>query len=359
MKKILLFTDSLVSGGAQRQIVGLAKLLHDKEFEVKLIYYHPLEFYKPYLEEYCVPYECVYGANDSKKRLFKIAKAIREFKPDVVISYLDVPNIITCLLKVCGMKFRLIVSERNTTQTLTMRDRVKFFLMRWTDVIIPNSYSQEKFINEHYNSLKNKVTTITNFVDTVLFAPLSSQKECKKYKEIISVGRICPQKNVKRFIESIVILNKLRNDFHISWYGKLLGDYGQECLDLVKKYGIENIIHFCGDNENIIACYHKSDIFILPSTYEGFPNVLCEAMSCGLPVLCSDTCDNPTIVKDGENGYLFNPYNTEDIVDKIETMLNLPTEELHNMGAKSRIIALDKFSAESFISKYIMIIQNI
>ena len=299
MKKVLLFIDSLVSGGAQRQIVGLAKLLHDKKYEVKLIYYHPLEFYKPYLDENGVTYECVPGASYSQARFFKIAKSIREFKPDVVISYLDVPIIISCLLKACGMKFKLIVSERNTTQTITLRDRVKFFLMRWADVIVPNSYTQEKFIKEHYYSLKNKVVTITNFVDTEMFVP--SINKSNQTTRIVVVGRVSEQKNILRFLKVIKILKDRDMDFVVDWYGYTAEPYNSQCKKITQKYEIGDVFSFHNPTLNIISEYQDCDVFCLPSIYEGFPNVICEAMSCGKPILCSNICDNPMIVKDNYN----------------------------------------------------------
>ena len=217
MKKVLVFIDDLTSGGAQRQNVGLAKLLHDKGYDVKLIYYHPLEFYKPYLEENGVPHECVEGACNGKKRIYMIGKAIMGYNPNVVISYLNVPNIISCFLKACGLKYKLIVSERNTTQVLTIQERIKFFLMKWADRIVPNSYSQEKFIKENYPSLTSKVTTITNFVDTDYFSPIETPES--EICRIIVVGRVSEQKNTLRFLEAVKKLKDEGHRFHVDWYG--------------------------------------------------------------------------------------------------------------------------------------------
>ena len=80
--------------------------------------------------------------------------------------------------------------------------------------------------------------------------------------------------------------------------------------------------------------------------------MLCEAMSCGKPVLCSCVCDNPSIAQDGKNGFLFNPRNIDDMVDTIKRYLDLTENEKTMMGKVSREIALDLFSKDKFIKRY-------
>ena len=75
-------------------------------------------------------------------------------------------------------------------------------------------------------------------------------------------------------------------------------------MQLIEQYGLEDTFVFHEPCSNIFEKYQESDIFVLPSINEGFPNVLCEAMSCGLPILGTDVCDNSSIVRHEENGYL-------------------------------------------------------
>ena len=97
-------------------------------------------------------------------------------------------------------------------------------------------------------------------------------------------------------------------------------------------------------------------MFCLPSLYEGFPNTLCEAMSCGKPVLCSRVCDNPSIVSEGKNGLMFDPTNEGDMANTIKRFFDLPLVEKEKMGKMSRDISEKIFSEVSFIRKYIEII---
>ena len=110
-------------------------------------------------------------------------------------------------------------------------------------------------------------------------------------------------------------------------------------MSFTVKIARDDIVEFHPPTSDVVSVYRNSDIFILPSIYEGFPNVLCEAMSCGLPVLASNVCDNPNIVADGENGLLFNPLSIDDMAEAISSMLTLPRQKLEEMGKKSRRIA--------------------
>lgn len=358
MKRILLLIESIGSGGAERQLTGLAVMLKQKGLKVEVCYYVKNEFYLSYLDDNGVDSCFLSEATNSRKRFFVLRKHIKSFKPDTIISYSASPSMITCLMKLLGAKFNLIVSERNTTQQLTFREKLRFFLYRWADCIVPNSHSQADFIRIHFSNLSSKIFVITNFVDTEKFSPagiaLSEHEEIR----MVCVGRLMPQKNIPRFIEAI---SKVVTDgfkIHVDWFGQdFEKSYTDICFEAIRKYHLESIFVFHSPSQNIQEEYLRADVFCLPSVYEGFPNVLCEAMSCGKPVLCSRVCDNPNIVQEGENGFMFNPYEPEDMATAIERFIILPYEKKMAMAQKGREIALELFSSESFINKYLKIVR--
>lgn len=356
MKSVVLLIDSLDSGGAQRQMVGLAKLLHDKGYQINVIYYHPIYFYRSYLDEHHIHNKYVTGSENKIKRIFLIARAIRQFKPEVVISYLDSPNIIACLIKALGIKFRLVVSERNTSQDLSYIEKTKFYLYRYADSIVTNSYTQERFINNNFPIWGYKTKVITNFVDTDLFHPL--HKEKREKLRILVVGRVSRQKNVLAFLQAVHILKRNGISFSVDWYGRVDDDTFKQSKRLIDTHLLDDVFSFHKPTIDIVSEYQQSDIFCLPSLYEGFPNVICEAMSCGLPILCSNVCDNSLVVKDGENGFLFDPSNIEEMANKMMTMLRMPEDIRHEMGNYNRLMAETYFSRKSFVEKYIKLINQ-
>lgn len=112
-------------------------------------------------------------------------------------------------------------------------------------------------------------------------------------------------------------------------------------------------------NQSIEVEYRKADVFCLPSLYEGYPNVEAEAMSCGLPILCSNVCENPYIVEEGVNGFLFNPESPENIATAIHKMIGLTKTERQEMGIRNRILCLERNTEDAFLKSYVKLIDNL
>lgn len=351
-KRILCLIDSLASGGAQRQMVGLASLLKSAGYPVKVVTYYDIPFYRPQLQEKGIEYEYMACGAHLLNRLHKIGKAIKQFRPDVMISYLDTPNILASLLHIANKnRWKLIVSERNTTQALSRREKIKFALFRFADIIVPNSFSQGDFIAKHYPQYVDKCHVITNFVDTEIFSPVAKETD-SDVLHIIGVGRILKQKNIPMLIEAIHIILEKGCNVRVDWYGEKFDTYN-ECMQLIRQYSLEGVFEFHEPCNNIIEKYRESDLFVLPSIYEGFPNVLCEAMSCGLPVIATDVCDNGRIIKHEGNGYLVPSGDTRKLADRLLQFIELSPIQRRAMGNISRSTAVDLFSKESFVKKYI------
>lgn len=356
--KIVCFIDSLVSGGAQKQMTGLAILLRQENMDVELIYYNKNSFFQSDLDRNSVTHRLIAGKG-SLQRIFNLYKYIKSKNPEVVISYLDTPNIIALFLKLIGLDYKLIVSERNTTVgTLSWKEKLKYVLFRYADVIVPNSYSQYSFISKNFPHLKEKLVVITNFVDTVAFFPDNSVKSHNKLK-LISVGRINEQKNVLLFIDAIMLSIQKGLKVEVDWYGRYESlDYFNSCLQRISEHNLSEIFKFFEPTTDIAKKYAQADVFCLPSIFEGTPNVVCEAMACGLPIICSDVCDNSQIIEDGVNGYLFDPLDSNSIAIGIEKVVARMSVDRVQMGLESRRIAEEKFSQALFIKRYKGIINN-
>ena len=352
MKHILCLIESLGSGGAERQLSGLAVMLRQQGYDVEVFYYIKKEFYLPRLQENDVKACYCEEAENPRTRFFALRRYIYQNRPDVVISYSPATSMIAGLLKALGGRFRLIVSERNTTQTLTKREKAKFWFYRWADLIVPNSYAQSNFIGKHYPKYASKTKVITNFVDTDFFCPDEIERQPSAICRVACVSRLAEQKNVLGFLDVVKRLKENEVPLLIDWYGSTNTDYGYQCMKKVQELDLGDFITFKGETDDIRSVYRQYDVMCLPSFYEGFPNVVCEAMSCGTPILCSRVCDNPFIVTDGENGWLFDPKNVDDMADKIKTFVAMAAEQLKAMSIANRQKALGLFSTTAFIEKY-------
>lgn len=360
MKRIFLFMDSLGAGGAQRQLTGLAVMLKNRGYAVKVVTYYDLPFYKYVLDDNCCEYECLNVS--SKLCLPKLIRSIRHFKTNVVISYQTTPNALACVAAVMT-GVRLIVSERNTHFALNLKDKLVFQLYRRAYKVVPNSYSEGGFIRGHFPFLADKTVVISNFVDLNVFTPVADKKVVRDFLVVASVKA---SKNTKNFIRAVRMAKDNGCDIKVKWYGVNPSSsdlpenvrYARECLDMVKTLGLEESIRLLPKRKDIQSAYREAGIFCLPSLFEGTPNVICEAMASGLPVIASRVCDNSHYVHDGENGILFNPDVPESIANAIMNIYGKSDEELRVWGLRSRDIAEEICSEESFVNKYIELIEK-
>ena len=358
MHSIFCLIDSLGAGGAQRQLVGLAGLLRQHGYHVEVGFYYQDLFYADYLTDAGIPYVFLHKATNKFTRWFYLSRYIQKIKPDVVIAFLDSPSICACVAKLCSRKFKLIVSERNTTRKISFSNRLKFFLFRFSDKIVPNSFTQGKFIEKHFPKLKSKIRVISNFIDVNTFTACNNKND-NDVPQIISVGRNVEQKNYLNMVETVNILVQRGVKAHFTWYAKSFANsYSQKVEEKIEEYKLGNIISIYSPVKNIADQYRASDLFWLASYYEGFPNVLCEAMACGLPVVCSDVCDNSIIVGDEEQEFIFSPDSPKQMADKLELLLSMSNEDRRAIGAKNSSRIHELCSKDAFVKKYIDIIEQ-
>lgn len=361
MKKILLFIDSLIAGGAQRQLVGLACLLKERGYTVKVATYYNHPFYKYLLDEKEIEYEC-FNVN-SKLSWISLIRCIHRFQADALISYQTVPNGMACVAaKICGI--RLIVSERNTHQRVSMKDKIIFNLYRWADCVVANSYSEKYFIDRHFPFLQKKTYAISNFVDLQRFQPCEKQNK-KDEKCIIIVASVMESKNTMSFIKAYYNAFQQGCRTKVLWYGVIPESnnlqknmvYTKECQKKIEEFGLENYFKLLPKRQDIQEAYREADVFCLPSHFEGTPNAICEAMASGLPIMASNVCDNARFVKPGKNGWLFDPKSIDDMFAVIALVADTPKSILYEYGNNSREIVESLCSEKDFISKYLKIIS--
>ena len=360
MKKILCLTDGFSLGGAERQLIGLAYFLKCKGYDVELCSYIKRDFYDSLIESYGLKYVCFNIEKDKIAKFKAVRKHIKGGHFDCVIVYKDRVAFIACVLKALGMKAKLIVSDRNTNLSRSKKDDLKFRLFSFADYVVPNANAQCAFIKKFYPKLSGKLVTINNFTDTNFFVPLQKPHDPGDVVNIMVAARIAEQKNILRFIDVVKRLKESNASFQIKWFGNVsFGEEGYEkqCRNLIDRYSLNDVFTFLPATNNILKEYQQCDVFCLPSLYEGYPNAVCEAMSCGKPILCSRVCDNPLIVDEGVNGLMFNPMDIDDMFSTISRFVKLSKELKDEMGRKSREIALKKFSEEAFVKKYIKLIE--
>lgn len=365
MTKIICFIESLSPGGAQHQLLILCRLLFEKGFDVTLVTYADVP------DHFSVPAgvkrKKIKVCNLKNKYLNALIKSIYIFyyivraKADCFISYRQRCNA-RMLIPICfrSRNIKVICSERNTTIRPTFYEKLLFsILYHRSDYIVANSRTQAEYIKLKQPNLKSKVKVIHNYTDLHNFTVSALPIDTSIIK-IAVFGRYDEQKNPIRFADAILaIKNKTNKAFEVHWYGgKAGGTIYQELEKKIEKLEV-NDCFICHDAVKdpslLMANFHA---ICLPSLYEGFSNSVAEGICSGRPMLVSDVSDNSVMVHNGENGFLFNPTNTDSICKAFLDFFNLSYDEMMLMSRASRKIAEVLFDKEAFINNYIELINS-
>ena len=190
--------------------------------------------------------------------------------------------------------------------------------------------------------------------DHVYVIPNPVRKIDSKYaplvnKKIISVGRLDYQKGFDNLIQGFAVLHSKYPDWELNIYGD--GSLRENLQKQIDRLELSNTVHLCGRTNNIDSKLDESSLFVLSSRFEGFPMVLVEAMSHGLPCVSYDCPNGPSdIIQNGHNGLLVENQNLSALIHAIETLINDPVERKrlgHNAPE-----SISSFSEETIVQKW-------
>ena len=352
MKKIniMYFIGSLASGGAERQLVELAKNVNKTKYNVFIVIYHDKIHYKYILGIEGVEVVCIEKKYTlSLLFLWRLVRFIRMNRIDIIHSYMTNTNVWARLagkLSCC----KIIIPSIRTTNLSSKWYLIERLLAKWTIRVITNSEAAKKEYLKNINVPSDFVTVIRNGIDldAVTKSPKTPPEELRlKYKikkddfVIVHVAGIDRNKNQLCLLKAIESTST--ENLKVLFVGRIRDNmYYQELQSYVKKHNIGKSVLFLGEQQDVFSIMNMSDLLVLTSLREAFPNVIMEAMSVGLPVISSDVGDVRYVVKDGKNGYLFP---ADDYVNLSELLIKMqstnPRGRIQMGKFGKRIIATD------------------
>ena len=367
---ILFVIDSLGPGGAQNQLSQLAIKLKEIGHKVSVFTYYPHNFFKPSLEKKNI--EVYYQPKQSKlglRVIIRLIKIIRRGSYDAVISFLDTPNLYAVIAnKISNRSIPVIISYRSKTDFSKLNAlslKVKESINKYADHIVANSIHEKNNWKKKYPELDHKLATIYNAVDLRRFKPTTINGKALKKNKLLIVGKCRPLKNGLLVIEAMKILkNREELNFKLCWVGvkdfeqKDFVRYVNKMTQLLDLYELGSYWEWLPPVKTIESCYTDCDAVLHPSLWEGLPNVVCEALSTGVPVLASSILDHPILVAQGERGFLFDPKSAAELADAISDFYRLSREDAQKMGANARDFAENNFDAGKIANKWINLIQQ-
>ena len=193
----------------------------------------------------------------------------------------------------------------------------------------------------------NRVVCIPNAVDTSFFRPASAAEKAGARRRLdlptdkaifVYVGRLGAIKGVDVLLQGWALASRQVHDYALL---VLVGDdsHKQGLLDIVSSPGVRESVLFVGRQRAVRDYYWAADVFVLASRTEGMSNALLEAMSCGLPAIASNVGGSPDVVRDGENGLLFESENYGQLVQRLALAMTM-RERWTEMGERARQVVI-------------------
>ncbi|MGF6835452.1 1,2-diacylglycerol 3-alpha-glucosyltransferase [Paenarthrobacter sp. TE4293] len=188
----------------------------------------------------------------------------------------------------------------------------------------------------HQHAFLRKVLPLSNGIDSSAYELQPGETiEPHSNPTVLFAGRLAEEKHVNVLIDAVAKTPRDLN-VHLEIVGG--GEVRPALEAQVARLGLGDRVRFLGlaSDEDLREAYIKADIFCMPGTAELQSLVTLEAMSASTPVLLANAMALPHLVRDGENGYLFTPNNSDELAAKITKLVELPPHELEAMGKLSR-----------------------
>lgn len=235
--------------------------------------------------------------------------------------------------------------ETMSFRTRTMLDLTLKRSIRRADKIITISEFSKNQIIKHFGVAPENIVIIPCAADEKKFFPMDDREAvrrqvCPKYgidgKYYLYLGNLEPRKNIVRLVEAYSKAVKKRSDIPLLVIAGGKGWLYEEIFNKVKELGLSDKVIFTGyvDDEDVPLIMNGAEAFCFPSIYEGFGMPPLEAMSCGVPVIVSNTSSLPEVT--GDCGISVDPYDTDDIAGALIKMTDRDFSEAQRIKGIER-----------------------
>ncbi|MCX8063359.1 MAG: glycosyltransferase [Anaerolineales bacterium] len=343
--RVAIVAGTLGYGGAEKQLVYLAKALAQLRIDVRVYCLTRGEPYEGVLYKEGIPLIWFGKPTQPILRVINLIKLLRDFRPHFIQSTHFYANLYVALASrlVGGVSIGSLRSDLE--YELGGNGFWGPWLLRSPQVILSNSHlARQRAIIHGLNPAR--VFVLPNVIDLHAFDRQSSQPFPYRFHEgqigIATVSRLIEAKRLDRFLR---ILSRVRQHFPML-KGIIAGDgpLRQHLEQQATMLGlIPDGVEFLGHCETVAALLSRMDIYGLTSDHEGFPNSLLEAMAASLPVITTPAGDAARIVQDGINGFVIRKEDEDSFVERLIWLVQHP-QPRRTMGAMGRQIVAKSYS---------------
>ena len=362
--QLTLVIHSLTSGGAERVVSIMANYWAAKDWTVTLLTMVDESvppFYNLDARIKYVPLGIAKSSPDpirallnNIKRIGTLRSSIIEHKPDAVISFMDTTNVLT-LIATWGLNIPVIVDEQIHPAMLSC-GRSWEVLRQWTyprasRVVAITARALSYFSPQ----IQLRGCVIPNPSPSVDIHEHSSGKVLDK-PSLIAVGRLEEQKGFDLLLQAFAKLKDRYPEWKLIVLGE--GSLRSELESLRNQLGLAERVDFRGVVKNPHDFLKQADIFVMSSRFEGFPNALCEAMACGLPVISTDCPSGPReIIREDIDGILVPNEDVSALAAAMERLM-CGEEERKRLAARAPEVT-ERFSLEKVMGMWEALINEV
>lgn len=367
--KLLVFISSLSSGGAERVTANLANHWALKGWDITIVTlrqqsddFYPLNnaVRRIALNIGGDSGNVIVGLIRNIRRVAALRRALRQIEPDVALGMMDRANVTLALASRGLRKMRAVGSERVYPPQHPLGalwERLRFYGYGHLYAVVAQTDKGAEWLKSHTKA--QRVFAIPNPASW----PLSNQipfikveKICRAGRKLLlAVGRLSAQKQFGLLVRCFQSLAVSHADWDLVILGE--GPLRSELEAQVSKANLENRVFLPGRAGNVGDWYECADLYVMSSSFEGFPNTLVEAMSYGLPVVSFDCDTGPRdIVRHNVDGVLVSSGDAQELTAALYQLMgdeNL-RRRLANRAADVRV----RFATERIAEKWELLFKE-
>lgn len=369
--KILFFLPTFTFGGAERTSQNLLKGINKNRFRICLVTSRTIfsYFQNIAIDKFIAIEDLGLDVWFSSAGRFvhdvrKTALLLKEEKPDIAFGMMHYPSsLLVFAKKFLSVKMDIIASPRGPSTEYLRYFEHKFFrkmYLKWVfsffcrhaDGLVVSSTGMKEECIRDYHAIPERVEVIPNSID-INDIKRKAEEEIDidmpaEFKFIVTLGRLEREKNIAVLLKAFSELRK-KEKIKLLVVGD--GSERKTIERLSHELNIGEDVILVGYQRNPYKYIRKSDIFVHTCLFEGFANVIIEAMACGIPVIAVDCPYGPRdIIKHGENGLLVPMNDEEALVDAILTLLH--NRELSDLIASRGTERAEDFSVHKMVENY-------
>lgn len=364
--RILFLVRGLNVGGAQRQLVALARGIRRVGHEVSVATFYGGGLFEEELRADGIPIHDLgrSGRWDTVRSMARLVRLVRAERPDILHGYMGLANLYAALSRPFVPSVKVVWGVRSAFEDLKayglmsrFGDRLGRAVSPLADAIVANSEAARRR-SVATGIPDRKIVVIPNGIDCDAFRPDEDGRRRLRQEWAVPadaplvgvVARLDPVKGHSTFLRAASRIASLRPEVRFVCVGEGQPAYRQRLARLASEIGLGDRVVWAGERRVTSAVYSAFDVAVLPSGVgESFPNVVAEAMACGKACVVTESGDSPLIV--GDTGEVAPPGDPEALARAVLHALERTRADAGGTAARARDRIVQEFSVERLVRR--------